>query len=160
VREGTRFRRAKNPEILQDHAINIFWTSWHLHERVWREICELNDEQRAHLASSVGATWKSKEDFRDWAKQKCLDLGALRQLTNLSKHTKTGLAPDEVLVDVTAGPTMVISGSEATNPGLLFQIKVGDGDEANWESADAVFSRVVAFWKQVIALMGLALAAK
>ncbi|MGD1876443.1 MAG: hypothetical protein ACFB13_02960 [Kiloniellaceae bacterium] len=132
--------------------MNFVWTAWHLWERMWASIEALNDADRRKIESSLGATWASKDAFRDWVKEQCPALGACRQLTNSCKHPgSTDIAKDEHVVDVTARAVFPDSsvGFANIDDAQNWQHEIRYGGDA-WETADDVFESVVDFWTKAV----------
>lgn len=151
-RELDRFRQATTRSDREDHMMNFVWTAWHLRERMWYSMEELDQVDRRKIENSLGATWNSNDAFRDWAKEQCPALGACRQLTNSCKHPgSTDIAKDEHVVDVTArpsSPSSKVDFADVDNAQYwLHEIRYGSD---TWETVDGLFDNVVDFWTKAV----------
>jgi len=151
-RELDRFNAAKTRAEAEDHAMNFAWTAWHLYEWTWAGIEALDDECRQRLETTLGASWPDGDSFRDWAKSKCPDLGAYRQISIAAKHAgdMSDVAYDEHPVDVTASATEVAeTATLLTIDGIEnWDLKIGyNGPQA---SMGPMFENVLQFWTAVM----------
>ncbi len=120
-------------------ALNCIITAYHLHEWVWGDWLEGNDEVRNELGIGVEI-----KDFRSWLTTNWPGFEVLRKLTNGTKHFKREESDKtRRIAGYGVGP---YGAGPYGHPYLLIDYVDISGSE-RWQTAEDLIGEAVAFWQ-------------